>query len=64
MKKPHPRIEITISPAEYSKLNTKQLGNHFMYSKLTANEKWNDPRLRALNSDYFVGKSILDIGCN
>lgn len=53
-----------MTPEEYSSKSTKELGNHFMYSKLHPNEKWNDHRLKVLPPHYFTNKTVLDIGCN
>lgn len=64
MKREATPVSLDISPAEYSKLHSKQLGNHFCYSKVPSSKKWNDPRLAILSPSYFMKKSVLDIGCN
>jgi 7SK snRNA methylphosphate capping enzyme len=41
-----------------------QFGNYKKYYNLRYKQRWNDPRLTVMKSDYFINKNILDIGCN
>lgn len=41
-----------------------QFGNYKNYYKNRYEKKWNDPRLKQLSLEYFLNKTVLDIGCN
>ena len=51
-------VEEVKSRPEYS------LGNYDSYYTYRCEKKWQDPRIKLLNKDYFLNKDCLDIGCN
>ena len=39
-------------------------GNYDKYYNYRNNQRWQDPRIKVLEKEFFLNKSVLDIGCN
>ena len=57
--------KLALNPVDLINQSKKyQFGNYHKYYIFRDGAKWDDPRIKVLNSEIFKNARVLDIGCN